>query len=149
MLRTVLPTSIEISTEIEEELSFIMMDEMQLNQILMNLCINAWDAMEENGNLTIRLVLSKELNVECTACHKRIKGDWVELSIADTGRGIKPDELERIFDPFYTTKDVGKGVGMGLSVINGIMCNHRGHILVETELGKGTIFRLLFPPAAE
>ncbi|MCP4044121.1 MAG: response regulator, partial [Gammaproteobacteria bacterium] len=70
-------------------------------------------------------------------------------SVTDTGSGISPEALERIFDPFYTTKEVGKGTGMGMAVIHGIMRNHGGHVLVETEQGKGTTFRLLFPPVVE
>ncbi len=149
MLRSTLPSSIEISTEIDESLPAILMDPVQLNQLLMNLCINARDAMDGKGNINIRLAWSREMEGERVACRKRIEGDWVELSITDTGSGIKPDVLDRIFDPFYTTKDVGKGTGMGLSVIHGIMRNHGGHILVETEIGKGSTFRLLFPPAIE
>ncbi|MCP4128665.1 MAG: response regulator, partial [Gammaproteobacteria bacterium] len=149
MLRSTLPSSIQISTEIDENLPAILMDPVQLNQLLMNLCVNARDAMEGKGNINIRLAWSREMEGECVACRKRIEGDWVELSITDTGSGIKPDVLDRIFDPFYTTKDVGKGTGMGLSVIHGILRNHGGHVLVETEIGKGSTFRLLFPPAIE
>ncbi len=73
----------------------------------------------------------------------------MELSVTDTGSGVPPDVLERIFDPFYTTKEVGKGTGMGLSVTHSIVHNHGGHVLVKTEPGKGTTFRLLFPPVVE
>jgi len=149
MLGSILPSSIEINFEIDENAPAIQMDPVQLNQILMNLCINARDAMNDKGNIDIRLSSSREVNGECTLCIKQIEGDWVELSITDTGSGIKPDILNRIFDPFYTTKEVGKGTGMGLSVIRGIMLSHGGHIIVETEIGKGSTFRLLFPPVVE
>ncbi len=149
MLCSTLPTSIEIQTVIEEGLPDVLMDQTQLNQILMNLCINARDAMEGKGSLTIRLGWARELDTECATCHKQLEGDWVELSATDTGSGIRPEVLKYIFDPFYTTKEVGKGTGMGMAVIHGIMRSHGGHILVETELGKGATFRLLFPPVVE
>ncbi|MCP4275802.1 MAG: response regulator, partial [Gammaproteobacteria bacterium] len=120
-----------------------------LYQLLMNLCINARDAMNGCGNITIHLGMAKTLNAECSACHSELTGDWVGLSVTDTGGGIGPDKLKRIFDPFYTTKDVGKGTGMGLAVIHGIMRSHGGHILVETAAGVGSTFRLLFPPVSQ
>ncbi len=149
MLRASLPASIEITAEIEEGLPPVLTDQTQLYQLLMNLCINARDAMNGCGNITIHLGMAKMLNAECSACHSELTGDWVGLSVTDTGGGIGPDKLKRIFDPFYTTKDVGKGTGMGLAVIHGIMRSHGGHILVETGVGVGSTFRLLFPPASE
>ncbi|MCP4043352.1 MAG: PAS domain-containing sensor histidine kinase, partial [Gammaproteobacteria bacterium] len=141
--------SIEISTEMEENLPSVLMDPGQLNQLLMNLCVNARDAMEGKGKLTIHLGWTKGVEAECATCHKQLEGDWVELSVTDTGGGISPEALDRIFDPFFTTKEVGKGTGMGMAVIHGIMRNHGGHVLVETEQGKGTTFRLLFLPVVE
>ncbi|MCP4125614.1 MAG: response regulator, partial [Gammaproteobacteria bacterium] len=149
MLRSILPASIEIQTEIEDDLPYVLMDEMHLNQLLINLSINARDAMGGEGNLTIRLGLTEDIDAECATCHRQVTGDWVELSVADTGGGIRVDILERIFEPFFTTKDVGKGTGLGLSVVHGIMRSHGGHVLVDTELEKGSTIRLLFPPAVE
>ncbi|MCP4040567.1 MAG: PAS domain S-box protein, partial [Gammaproteobacteria bacterium] len=137
MLSSTLPASIEISTEIKESLPSVLMNPGQLNQLLLNLCVNARDAMDGKGKLTIDLDWAKGVEAECATCHKQLEGDWVELSVTDTGSGISPEALERIFDPFFTTKEVGKGTGMGLSVIRGIMRNHGGHILVESEPGKG------------
>ncbi len=149
MLRSTLPAGIEIQTEIEEGLPDVLMDQTQLNQLLMNLCTNARDAMEGQGTLTILLGWAREMDTLCAACGKPIEGDWIELFVTDTGSGIKPNVLEHIFNPFYTTKDVGKGTGMGLSVIHGIVRSLGGHILVATQPGKGTSFRLLFPPVVE
>ncbi len=149
MLRSTLPASIEIDSEMREDLPSVVMDPVQLNQLLMNLSINARDAMDGKGRLTIRLGWAVELELECAACRKKVSGDWIELSVSDTGSGIGPDVLERIFDPFYTTKGVGKGTGLGLSVIHGIVRSHGGHILVDTEVGKGTTFRVLFKPVRE
>lgn len=115
----------------------------------MNLCINARDAMGGVGILTVRLRVVKDLAAECLSCHQRIHGQWVELSISDTGTGIEADIMPRLFDPFFTTKEVGKGTGMGLAVIHGIMKRLGGHILVDTRMGKGSTFRLLFPPVTK
>ncbi|MCP4288726.1 MAG: response regulator, partial [Gammaproteobacteria bacterium] len=149
MLRSTLPASIEISTEIDADLPPVMMDQVQFNQIMMNLCINARDAMKGKGTITVGLGWARGTDAECTVCRKLVRGDWIELSVTDTGSGIKPGVLERIFDPFFTTKDVGKGTGMGLSVTHGIIHSHEGHIMVNTEVGIGSTFRLLFPPIAE
>ncbi len=149
MLFATLPAGIRVNTQFEADLPPVIMEPVQLNQLLMNLCTNARDAMEGQGSLTIRLGWARGLDTECAACRKPIKGDWIELSVTDSGSGIEPEELERIFDPFYTTKEVGKGTGMGLSVIHGIVRSHGGHILVATQPDKGTGFRLLFPPVVE
>ncbi len=144
MLRASLPSSIGIDADIEENTPAVVMNQVQVNRLLMNLFINARDAMEGKGNIAIHLGLTA-VAAECAVCNKQVEGDWVQLSIADTGSGVKREILSRIFDPFYSTKDVGRGTGLGLSVVSGIMRGHGGHILVETEAGKGATFRLLFP----
>ncbi|MCP4042439.1 MAG: PAS domain S-box protein, partial [Gammaproteobacteria bacterium] len=145
LLRSTLPTSIEIKTKFEDHLPEVLTDPTQLHQALMNLAINARDAMEGKGVLTIRLVWAREKGTECAICHQQVQGDWVELSVSDTGAGIEPEIMEHIFNPFFTTKAVGKGTGMGLAVILGIVRRHGGHALVESKPGKGTTFRMLFP----
>lgn len=103
----------------------------QLNQVFMNLMVNAAHAMgDKHGTITIRTGVS---------------GDQVWLEFADTGSGIAKENLSRIFDPFFTTKPVGKGTGLGLSLTYGILQKHHGHIEVQSELGKGTVFRILLP----
>lgn len=149
LLRATLPSSIQIETEIESNLPAVMMNETQLNQILMNLAINSRDAMDSVGRIDIRLGWVRNLNTESSVSHQTITGDWIELSVTDSGCGIVPDILDHIFTPFFTSKTVGKGTGMGLSVIYGIMKNCNGHILVESEAGKGSRFRLLFPPLVD
>ncbi len=146
MMRSVLPSSIRIELESNSDLPDTFIDAVQLQQIIMNLCLNAKDAMEGEGVLTIKLDWHKQLNAECRACHRHIQGDWLELSVSDTGTGITDDVMERIFEPFYTTKGVGEGTGMGLSVIHTIIDNYNGHILIDTQIGVGSSFRLLFAP---
>lgn len=149
MLRATLPTTIEISCEIEPELPPVVMDPTQLHQIMMNLSINARDAMQGVGKLTVWLGWARDLDTESPVSHRPVKGDWIELCVSDTGSGIEASLLDRIFNPFFTTKEVGKGTGMGLAVIYSIMEAHGGHILLETEKDGGTTFRLLFPPGKE
>jgi PAS domain S-box-containing protein len=146
MLRATLPTSIEIKSEVIAGLPPVVMNPTQLHQILMNLSINARDAMRGVGCLTIHLGWARELDTVSPISHKPVKGDWIELCVSDTGSGIDAQTAKKIFNPFFTTKEVGKGTGMGLSVIYGIMENHLGHILLESEEGKGTTFRMLFRP---
>jgi len=147
ILRSSLPASIEITTEIGDNLPNVRIDSTQLNQILMNLASNARDAMDGKGLLTIRLDWVVAVDNECISCHKRIQGDWVELSVSDIGKGISPKVASQMFDPFFTTRKFGEGTGMGMSVIHGTVKSLDGHILLETELGKGTTFRILFPSA--
>lgn len=149
MLYSILPSSIKIELNCEEELPNILMDPAKLQQLMMNLCINARDAMDGVGTLTIALGWRRNVDTECSASHQWVKGDWVELSVADTGSGMTSETIKHLFEPFYTTKEVGRGTGMGMAVLHGIVSSHGGHTLIETEIGKGSVVRLLFPPAVE
>jgi signal transduction histidine kinase len=102
----------------------------QLNQVIMNMLVNAAQAIEKNGVITIRT---------------GSKGDEVWVEIEDTGKGIPPDHINRIFDPFFTTKKIGEGTGLGLALSYGIVQKHNGHIEVKSEVGKGTTFRVCLP----
>jgi len=81
----------------------------------------------------------------CASCHEWLSDDFVELSVRDSGRGIDAETVQRVFDPFFSNKEVGQGTGLGLSVVHGIMHGCGGHILVDSDIGKGSSFRLLFP----
>lgn len=146
MLRSIIPSSIGITLTHEKDLAPILMDPSKFQQLFMNLCVNARDAMEGVGELTIHAGWAKDMDVECSACHRLLEGDWICLEVGDSGSGIPDHALEHLFEPFFTTKEVGKGTGMGLSVLHGIVRGHGGHILVETEVGVGTTFRILLPP---
>ncbi|MCK4951753.1 MAG: response regulator, partial [Gammaproteobacteria bacterium] len=145
MLGSTLPSSIEVDLQLEGDDLIVMTNPVQLHQLVMNLCINARDAMHGKGHITIGLQRVNSIVTECCSCHERVRGDYIELFFRDTGPGIQPEQMDRLFDPFYTTKDVGKGTGMGLSMVHGIMHDHGGHVLVESGPGKGTTFALLFP----
>ena len=146
MLRSAIPASIEFKQQFSHEQCSIMGDATQINQIVMNLVTNAADAMSENGGL-LEMTLENILLQKEKPCFDWVlsPGPYVRLGMKDTGDGIEPKIMDRIFDPYYTTKDIGKGTGMGLSVVHGIVKRHGGGILVESELGKGTIFEIYFP----
>jgi PAS domain S-box-containing protein len=146
LLRATLPTSIEIIHQFNAKESLVMADATQIHQVIMNLCTNASHAMENGGG---RLTLSLEKRELATPGEAQqmgvTPGNYVELSVTDTGIGINASQIKRIFEPYYTTKPKGKGTGMGLSVAHGIVESHGGTIRVESCPGKGSCFRILFP----
>ena len=146
LLRASIPTSVDIRRNISNDIEDILGDPTQIHQIMINLCTNAAHAMEDAGG-TLEVVLENtELDEDTAYRHPELKpGPYVQLSVSDTGFGMSPEVMGRIFDPYFTTKDVGKGTGLGLSVVHGIVNSHRGGISVESEAGKGTTFNLLFP----
>jgi two-component system cell cycle sensor histidine kinase/response regulator CckA len=145
MLRQTLPKSVSVQLEIRQRLWVIVGDPTQVDQVLLNLCVNARDAMPEGGKLTIRAD-----NVVLDESHARLNlqaraGAYVVIEVADTGHGMPPHIMEKIFDPFFTTKEVGKGTGLGLSTVQAILKSHGGFVNVYSELGKGTSFKVFFP----
>jgi PAS domain S-box-containing protein len=149
LLRSSLPASLQIETLFEES-PVTLLDPVQLDQILLNLSINARDAMAGVGRIAVRVrptVLRAK--AVCASCRKRFRGEFVELSVTDSGPGIAPPVLERMFEPFFTTKEVGRGSGMGLATVHGIVHEHQGHVLVESAPGAGSSFRILLPMAAD
>lgn len=146
MLRTAIPTSIEFKTHIIDDSCHVLGDATQINQIIMNLATNAAHAMFEKGGL-LEMTLENAIFLEETQCFDWVlsPGAYVRLKMRDTGTGIDPKIINKIFEPYFTTKEVGKGTGMGLSVLHGILRRHNGAIRVESELGKGTLFEVYFP----
>jgi CheY-like chemotaxis protein len=144
------PKSIEIDTDIPvRDLWTVCADATQLHQVFVNLCVNARDAMPDGGTL----FLAAEnffVDVNYTRMNLEAKvGSYVVVTIADTGIGIPPPVLERIFEPFFTTKEVGKGTGLGLSTVIGIVKSHSGFIEVESEVEKGSQFKVYLPTVNE
>lgn len=149
MLRSTISRCISLDF-LANETPNIIIDPTRLHQILVNLVINARDAIESikpQGVITVSLSY-EEFDTHCDASFKIVKGWFVVISVHDDGMGIEADKITHIFDPFFTTKDVGKGSGLGLSVISGIVGQAGGYILVDSQIGKGSRFRILFPPAA-
>ncbi len=146
LLRASIPTTIEISSEIDSECGTVMADSTQLHQIMMNLCTNAYQAMQgSGGTLTVRLH-ECEIKQDVSGLPH---GLYVQLEIRDTGPGMDQDTLQRIFDPYFTTKEAGKGTGLGLAVVHGIVQSHDGKISVQSTLGEGTCFTILLPRCKE
>jgi PAS domain S-box-containing protein len=149
LLRSSIPTSIELRQNIPKDIDTILANPTQINQILINLSTNANHAMPDGGILEISL-MNVELDEKRAAQYPDLTpGRYVNLKISDTGQGISVEEMDRIFDPYFTTKEVGKGTGMGLSVVHGIVKSHEGAISVESEYGQGTTFSLFFPVVEE
>jgi nitrogen fixation negative regulator NifL len=146
MLRSTVPATISIKCEVDHALPKILISPVRLNQVLLNLGVNARDAIEGIGeiHITAEPVLLRETCI-CASCHQNFTGEYLMISVLDSGSGIPADNLMRIFDPFFTTKEVGRGSGLGLSVLHGIVHSASGHILVKTELGQGTEFRIYLP----
>ena len=145
ILKETLPKSIEISFYIAEDLWPIVGDATQLHQVLMNLCINARDAMPHGGKLQIKAENKVIDETYAQMIAEAKAGRHVLLTIRDNGMGIGPENLARIFDPFFTTKELGKGTGLGLSTVQGIVRGHGGFVNVYSEVGKGTEFRIHLP----
>ena len=146
LIRAIVPTTIDIKFNCETNCKPIMANTTQIHQILLNLCTNASHAMEEFGGtliveLKMKTITKENLVIESTLT----PGEYVKLSLEDTGKGIDTPILDRIFDPYFTTKEIGKGSGMGLSVVHGIVRNHNGAIFVTSKINKGTKFKLYFP----
>jgi signal transduction histidine kinase len=135
-----------VTADASSSLPKVRLDRDDLQQILLNLLLNARDALDGSGRIRVKLGRYSATGRECALCHARLEGEWLALSIEDDGSGIEPRHLGRIFDPFFTTKEVGKGAGLGLAVAQSVVEHSGGHILVDTEVGAGTRFRLLFPP---
>jgi PAS domain S-box-containing protein len=148
LLRPTLPATIELVTDVEPALPGALLDTVQFEQVLLNLCINARDAMQGTGRLALAARVATREGAYCASCRQRIDGTFLEIAVGDSGPGIASDVRERMFDPFFSTKEVGKGSGMGLAMVHGIVHQHGGHVLVESAPGAGTTFRVLIPPAA-
>ncbi|MFH1036257.1 MAG: PAS domain S-box protein [Pseudomonadota bacterium] len=148
LLQSTLPKMISMDLRLAPDLRRVNADPGQMSQVVMNLAANAFHAMPEGGRLTI---ITANLPLDqrtCPTCGKTFSGDWVMLSVTDTGQGIAPENLPRIFDPFFTTKEVGQGTGLGLSTVHGIITGHDGHIECMSTPGQGATFRLYLPALA-
>ena len=144
-LRASLPTTIEIRQNIQSD-SLVMADPTQIHQLLMNLCTNAGHAMREKGGVLEVQLMDVDLEKGITAEHPELNpGPHLELSISDTGHGIPAHILGRIFDPFFTTKQKSEGTGMGLSVVHGIVGSYGGKIIVSSDPGQGSTFKVYVP----
>jgi CheY-like chemotaxis protein len=145
MLRRLIGEEIELVWKPRARHDIVKLDPSQVDQVLANLCVNARDAIRGVGTITIETedaYLDEAFCAEHVSCKP---GHFVQLSVSDTGGGMTPEVVSRVFEPFFTTKGVGKGSGLGLAMVHGIVHQNAGAIVVHTELGHGSAFRLYLP----
>jgi signal transduction histidine kinase/CheY-like chemotaxis protein len=140
LMRVTLPSTIVINEEVNDQCGRVLIDPVQIHQVLINLCTNAAHAMDgRHGLLTVKLDRVTAPSVDGR--------DWLELTVADTGSGIEAQFLDRIFEPYFSTKEKTSGTGMGLAMVHGIVSRQGGNIKVESTIGEGSVFRVYLPIA--
>jgi two-component system, cell cycle sensor histidine kinase and response regulator CckA len=146
MLKATFPATVSIEEDIDEECGFVQVDPTGLHQILLNLCTNAFQALnDQKGLIRVRLYRLNGYDGEATDRNDAIDGPAVVLSVADSGCGMDRETMDRIFEPYFTTKEIGAGTGLGLAVVHGIVHDYKGHISVESMPGKGSTFTVMIP----
>ncbi|MFH2091512.1 MAG: ATP-binding protein [Pseudomonadota bacterium] len=148
LLRASIPATIDLKTQIQEDAGFIEADSTLIHQVLINLCTNAVHAMKNGGSLEID-VSTTQIETQTSMVNRTLTpGDYIKLTVSDTGTGIQKEIQDKIFDPYFTTKEVGKGTGMGLAVVHGIVDNHNGAISIYSEPDRGTCVHVFLPKSA-
>ena len=145
LLEKVIGSNVEVKSRLSPDLAVVCADPTQIEQVLMNLCINARDAMPQGGSLHIETANAAFDEAYCARQPYARPGHYAMLSVTDTGTGMDAATLDKIFEPFFTTKELGKGTGLGLAMVYGIVRQHGGFVHVYSELGVGTTFRVYFP----
>ena len=149
MLRRLISEDIDLITILDPTLGHIKADSGQIEQIILNLVVNACDAMPQGGQITISTENIALTEDDITRLPGTVPGDYLCLSVSDTGTGIPKDVQDRIFEPFFTTKEADKGTGLGLAIVYQIVKNHGGAIRFDSEEGKGTTFKIFIPAISE
>ncbi|MDM8515717.1 ATP-binding protein [Desulfobacterales bacterium HSG16] len=137
--------SINIIQNIPHAVKPILADSPRIYEVIIHLHSNAIDAMSENGGVLEISLAEIALGYKKLLCYNIKPGNYVEMTVSDTGCGIDPNDMDRIFDPYYTTKDVGKGVGMGLAAVQVIVKDHGGYIFARNRVNEGSIFTVFLP----
>ena len=146
LMRASLPTTIEIRHSLNPQCGAVMADPTQIHQVIMNICTNAYHAMREEGGILELNLDPVEVDAELARAHPQLhEGSYLRLNVKDTGHGMEPEVVERIFEPYFTTKTLNEGTGLGLAVVHGIISSIGGAILVDSEINKGTAFHIYFP----
>ena len=144
-MRSTIPSTIEIKKELSSREIIIDGDPTEIYQIIVNICTNATHAMSGGGTLTVNLDSVQAEDTLVSTGDQPISGKYAKIVISDTGHGIPSSEIDKVFDPYFTTKDVGKGTGIGLTVVHGIVKSHHGEISVSSSADQGTTFTILLP----
>ena len=146
LLKVTMPSNVEVKKELDADAGTILADRTQMHQVIMNLAVNSWHAMIETGGVLEFRLRKKHLQNKHLKPYKNLSGGiFVILTVSDTGHGMDSETMCRIFEPFFTNKEVGEGTGLGLSVVHGIIKNHNGFITVDSKIGKGTTFTICLP----
>lgn len=149
MIKTALPAAIEFKLDVESGLPPVRGNQVKLHQVITNLVINARDAIDGSGQVILQARCREMRRCLCTSCQQSFSGDYIEFTVSDSGKGIADEHLVTIFEPFFSTKEVGKGTGMGLSMVHGLVHSHNGHIRVESAPGEGSRFSVYLPVCRE
>ncbi|MEO6789139.1 MAG: response regulator [Chthoniobacteraceae bacterium] len=149
IVRETFPKNIAVESSLAAKMWPVVGDATQLHQVLLNLCVNARDAMPGGGELRLSAANLAMDASYASMLQEATHGPYVLLEVADTGSGMPPEIVERIFDPFFTTKELGHGTGLGLSTVHGIIKSHGGFIKVKTQPGKGTTFQVFLPASPQ
>jgi two-component system, cell cycle sensor histidine kinase and response regulator CckA len=144
LLQRVIGEQIEVKTLLASDIHTTKADPAQVEQVVLNLCLNARDAMPQGGRLLIE-TCNADLDEEYCRRNGSVPGRYVRLSVSDEGTGMDAATLEKMFEPFFTTKEKGKGTGLGLATVFGVVKQHLGHVDVCSEIGKGSVFRVYLP----
>jgi len=146
LLRAAVPANIELNVDSDADTPAVLADATQMHQLLVNLCTNAWQAIDGNSGRIVVGLSSAILDARAAASMPGLRpGKYAHLSVSDSGVGIDAPTRERLFEPFFSTKPVGEGTGLGLAVVHGIVHAHQGAIAVQSEPGKGTTFHIYIP----
>ncbi len=149
LIRSIIPTSVDVRLKVESE-AFAMAEPTQIHQIFMNLFTNAAQAMENDGGTLTVTITEEALDSSFNSMHPVFTpGKFLKIIVSDTGIGIAAHKLDRIFDPYFTTKGRGEGTGLGLSLVHGIVENYRGEIAVDSKVGRGTTFMIYLPLSSQ
>ena len=148
LMRSTIPSSLNINVNFKKNVPPLLADPVQLHQVVTNLIINAYHAAGEHGSINLGITGPDNYEGVCDSCHQPFSGQFIEISVSDDGKGISRHTFEHMFEPFFSTKAINKGSGMGLSMVHGIMHACGGHILVQSEQGVGSQFRLLYQVAS-
>jgi CheY-like chemotaxis protein len=146
LIRSTTPVDIKIELHLSADTYPVMGNETQINQLLINVCNNAVDALPDKGGLITVELLNETIDIQQSKHQTKLSpGQYTKLMVSDNGIGMSAEILDRVFEPYFTTKDIGEGTGIGMAIVHGIVERHGGEIIVDSKPGRGTTFTIFFP----